>query len=424
MEADAKVLLLTYVDDNIEEAEVELNSISGIDIPVLLLKRSQALRIFQELDTTNKSSGISIELEYRRDQLFPDDAGKILVFLSSQPLKNPAIKFLGDLRRHESLMKGKELEIVFSVGFCTSCREEGYLAKASRCLSAGRYCAINSIFKTDELVKETLRQICIRNYFGNHKLIMYLENLERLSLEYYAKDLENLEFDESRLNHISERALAETRIPIADVSECFSDSFIHHTPLLSASISTKRRDIDIYFDDNSLLQKEQERFLMITPYNIFPLIILDDILYNSRINLRTFVDFGCKRSLLNCAGFSKYREIFFNSLVVTSVMLILLLAWVCKKALERRGNRDMHNQFQQVMKKYYRLHEGTSSNAFSLDKRGEHSKDLWLFIREKSSNYQMPHISIWVKRIFNSFCFRILRIFLITKYAFGVELEI
>lgn len=380
------MLLLTYVDDNIEEAEVQLDSITGIDIPVLLLKRSNARRLFQELETTNKTSGLSIQIEYRRDRLFPDDANKVLVFLSSQPIKNPAIKFLGDLRRHESLIKGKELEIIFSVGFCTSCREEGYLAKATRCLSAGRYCAINSVFKTDELVKETLRQICVRNYFGNHKLIMYLENLEKLALEYYAKDLENLEFDESRLNHISERALAETRIPIADISECFSDSFIHHTPLLSASISTKRRDIDIYFDDNSLLQKEQERFLMASPYNIFPLIILDDVLYNSRINLRTFVEFGCKRNLLNCQGFSKYREIFFNSLVVTSIMLILLLAWVCKKAIERRGNRNMNQQFNQVMKKYYRLHESNSSNAYSLDKRGDQSKifffildSCWLF---------------------------------------------
>ena len=42
------------------------------------------------------------------------------------------------------------------------------------CVSGGRYCIFDSDFFTEEIVIETLRQICIRKEYKNADLIDYL----------------------------------------------------------------------------------------------------------------------------------------------------------------------------------------------------------------------------------------------------------
>lgn len=352
----AHVLLLSYVDENIQEAEVDLASFSGVDIPVLLVKKSHADLLFK-LNEDEQFPNIELDVEYKKDRLIPGDADKLLVFMSSQPIDNPVVDFLADLRRHQKLMGSKELEIIFSVGFCTSCKDKGYLEKASRCLSGGKYCAINSVFKTDELVKETLRQICIRNYYGNNKLILYLEHLSKLARKEIGDTFNIINFDESRLNHMAERAMAETHVKVKNISECFLDSFIkreaHSNSLITGA--RRHRDIDIYFDDNSLLQKEQQRFLQVTKFNIFPLIIIDDVLYTSRINLKSFISFACKKGLLYCQGFNKLKQVFLNSLLAVCVVFLMLIVFVCKKNIEAKMRKMSQIRFQRAMNKYYKL---------------------------------------------------------------------
>ena len=369
----ADVLLLSYVDENIQEAEVDLASFAGVDIPVLLIKKSHADLLYK-MNEDDKFPNIELDVEYKKDRLIPGDADKLMIFMSSQPIDNPVIDFLADLRRHQKLMGNKELEIIFSVGFCTSCKDSGYLEKASRCLSGGKYCAINSIFKTDELVKETLRQICIRNYYGNNKLILYLEHLNKIAKKEIGETYNIINFDESRLNHMAERAMTETHIKIKNISECFLDSFIKRDPNNMLITGARRhRDIDIYFDDNSLLQKEQQRFLQVTKFNIFPLIIIDDVLYDSRINLKSFISFACKRGLLYCKGFSKLKKVFFNSLIAICVIFLMLIVFICKKNIEKKMRRMMNMKFQRAMGKYYKL-RGENTEADSLDSRQKRSK--------------------------------------------------
>ena len=360
----ASLLILSYVDDNIQEAEVDLASFSGVTIPVILIKKSRADLLYTE--SIKLKTPMQISITYKKDQLIPDDANKLLIFMSSQPVKNPVIKFLADLRRHQNLIQGKELEIVFSVGFCTSCKDSGYLEKAERCLSGGKYCAINSIFKTDELVKETLRQICIRNYYGNNKLIMYLENLFVLADNEIESTDNMMEFDESRLNNLSETAMTITHINIKNIGECFADSFIKRSLNDNTRFGGRRKDIDIYFDDNSLLQKEQQRFLQITRFNIFPMIIIDDHLYDSRINLRTFIDFSCKRGFLNCKGYSAMKKMFLNSLVIVCSILLLSIIFICKKNIEKKLRYRMNFSYQRAMNKYYSL-RGKDNESETLD---------------------------------------------------------
>ena len=370
----ADVLLLSYVDENIQEAEVDLASFSGVDIPVLLVKKSHADLLYK-INENKKLPNIQLDVEYKKDRLIPGDADKLLIFMSSQPIDNPVIQFLADLRRHQKLMGNKELEIIFSVGFCTSCKDSGYLEKASRCLSGGKYCAINSIFKTDELVKETLRQICIRNYYGNNKLILYLEHLNILAKAEIGEIYNIINFDESRLNRMSEIAMTSAHIKVKNISECFLDSFIKRETSTDMLItgSRRHRDIDIYFDDNSLLQKEQQRFLQVTKFNIFPLIIIDDVLYDSRINLKSFISFACKKGLLYCKGFSRLKQVFLNSLLAICIIFLMLVVFICKKNIEKKMRRLMNSRFQKAMGKYYKL-RGENTEADSLDTRNKNSK--------------------------------------------------
>jgi hypothetical protein len=390
----ADVLLLSYVDENIQEAEVDLASFSGVDIPVLLVKKSHADLLFK-INEDPKFPNIELDVEYKKDRLIPGDADKLMVFMSSQPIDNPVIEFLADLRRHQKLMGNKELEIIFSVGFCTSCKDKGYLEKASRCLSGGKYCAINSIFKTDELVKETLRQICIRNYYGNNKLILYLEHLNKLAKKEIGETYNIINFDESRLNHMAEDAMRETHIKIKNISECFLDSFIKRDTNSNSLITgaKRHRDIDIYFDDNSLLQKEQQRFLQVTKFNIFPLIIIDDVLYTSRINLKSFIGFACKKGLLYCEGFNKMKQVFFNSLLVICIIFLMVIVFICKKNIEKKMRKLMTIKFHKAMNKYYKL-RGENTEADTLGTRDRHSKrkgfsnwkwrtDLWDWTRRR-----------------------------------------
>ena len=84
------------------------------------------------------------------------------------------INLLKDGKNHSGLFKKFDIEINFSLGFCKSCKEKNYLRKEPNCLSGGRYCVINSEFRTCEPVLETLRLICLRNIAGISKLIDYM----------------------------------------------------------------------------------------------------------------------------------------------------------------------------------------------------------------------------------------------------------
>lgn len=395
-ESGATILLLSYVDDNIQEAEVDIATFSGVDMPVILIKKSDANYLYG-MTEKNKLSYIKSRIMFRKDQLIADDANKLLVFMSSQPIRNPVIDFLGDLRRHEKLLGGKELEIIFAVGFCTSCKHKGYLEKAERCLSGGRYCAVNSFFKTEEIVKETLRQICIRNYYGNNKLIMYLGHMNVLTNIEVMSGLDLLDKDEAFLNRLSEMAMRETRININNIAECFSDSFIKRNT--SETIHYGRLDepdVDIYYDDNSLLQKEQERFLQIAKFNIFPLLIIDDVMYDKRINLRSFVDFTCKNNLMNCSGYKEIKSIFINSLVVVCIILLLIIGFICKKSIEGRSRRNMNTTFRRVIGKYYKLradnHESSSLDNRSMQSgKGSYNLESDKASKTKVSNNMMDN---------------------------------
>lgn len=77
--------------------------------------------------------------------------------MNALPNNNPMISFLKDMKEHKRIFSDYQTQIHFSLGFCKSCREKKYLKPEPNCLSGGRYCVINSDFRTSEPVFETLR---------------------------------------------------------------------------------------------------------------------------------------------------------------------------------------------------------------------------------------------------------------------------
>ena len=62
---------------------------------------------------------------------------------------------------------------------------------------------------------------------------------------------------------------------------------------MDASFVSGGSKLDYEIDDNHLLKTEQDDFFKITKYNIFPLIIVNNVYYDRSINIRDFIGFGC-----------------------------------------------------------------------------------------------------------------------------------
>ena len=251
----AKLLLVGYSNDTLSEVQVDVSSFLGVRIPVLFLKHSN-VEYLSDVAHSISNNHIALKVVHEKDQVASNDKDKLLVFMSSQPYNNPIITFLNELEKYHHLLSRREVEVVFSVGYCFKCKDEGFMKREGRCLGGGKYCTVNSGFKTNELVKETIRLICIRNHFRTHKLVKYLGYLKEM-FEMEVEDVDNLKVgEEKNLRSLGLRAMNMAEIRTNVVEQCYKDSFFKRDT--NHSVVTVD-EIDEEMDDNVLLQKEQER---------------------------------------------------------------------------------------------------------------------------------------------------------------------
>ena len=144
--AGATLLLIKYVDDNIFEAEVDKSSFSGVKIPVLLIKESEAKYIREILRSVDVSHNKMI-LDLKFQSGIDNKMKKIEIFMTSSILNNPMVNFLRDLMDHHHLMRHHDLDIHYVIGQCVKCKEGNFMAKESGCLSGGRYCLVDTDYK-------------------------------------------------------------------------------------------------------------------------------------------------------------------------------------------------------------------------------------------------------------------------------------
>ena len=262
--------------------------------------------------------------------------------MSSQPINNPMIHFLKDLKEHDRLIKDYKIDIHFSIGFCKSCQEKQFLKQEPSCLSGGRYCVINSEFKTSEFVKETLRQICIRDNYGNDKLIGYLYSLkyETESLYYTQR------FKEKELEQISRSIMQSSGIEPVKVRTCVDNSFVKQSD---------QDSVDVNLDDNRLLQKEQQEFFGTTKFNIFPLIIINNDYYDQSINIREFIKFGCDNKMFDCRGFRPFKKLFLIGIAILSIAVVFVVVMFCRRIMRRKMDYELSLRVNDAIEKYLKV---------------------------------------------------------------------
>lgn len=335
--AGASVLFLKYIDDKIEEAEVDHSSFEGVSIPIFMLKNSDAEYISDVLNSSGQMSTLQIELEHSNE--IDRSANKIEIFMSSQPMNNPMINFLKDLKEHSRLFKNYQIDIRFSLGFCKSCKIKNYMKKEPNCLSGGRYCIINSEFKTNEPVIETLRQICIRKLNGTSKLIDYLINIKTtvLLLE------QTNSFNEKMYQKLSRTEMEKIAIDYDKNKNCVDESFI---------LRSGETRPEYNLDDNKLLKEEQKEFFKITKYNIFPLIIVNKVYYDRSINIRDFIKFGCQNHMFDCRGFRSFKKMFLVILAAISLCFVVVVIIFCRRVLRKKMDNELNIKVNEAIQKY------------------------------------------------------------------------
>ena len=336
-QAGASALFLKYMDDKIEEAEIDKSSFEGVRIPIFMLKSSDAKFIYEVLDAAKEEdSHLLLTIEHKT--LIDRNNRRIQIFMSSQMINNSMVVFLKDLLDHGRLIKDYELSIKFSIGFCKSCQEKQFLRHEASCLSGGRYCVINSDFKSNELVKETLRQICIRDTYGIPVLIGYLSDLKQSTEEVYFSQ----KFKEKEMEGLSAESMRRNNIANGIVSACVQGSYI----------KVNNQEVDPNLDDNELLKKEQNEFFSITKYNIFPLIIVNGVYYDRSTNIREFIKFGCENMMFDCRGFKVFKKLFIVVLAAVALILVFVVILYCRRIMRKKVDLELEEKVKLAIEKY------------------------------------------------------------------------
>jgi hypothetical protein len=335
--ADAKVLLLKYVDDKIEEAEVVRSSFEGVRIPIFMLKASDAQYINDVLHSEGSQSQLRLKLTHVNE--IDRSSNKIQIYMSSLVTNNPMISFLSDLKDHSKIFSKYQIEIRYLLSFCKSCKQKNWLRREQNCLSGGRYCVISSDYKTNQPTLETLRQICIRKVKGTDLLINYLIDMKK---KFDAEERAG-SFSEANFQLYSETSMKNVGIEAALVQQCVDGSFVS---------KTNDGKVEVNLDDNTLLSEEQQEFLKITKYNIFPLIIINKVQYDRSINIRDFIRFGCQNHLFDCRGFKGFKKTFLVVLVALALVFVFVIVAFCRRVLKKKMDNEMNIKVNAAIKKY------------------------------------------------------------------------
>lgn len=268
---------------------------------------------------------------------------KIDIYMSASSINNPIIKFLRDLMEHKHIIRKYDLQIHYILGQCGRCREKNFMSKEKGCLSGGRYCVIDTEYRQNELVKETLRQICLRKQYDSEKVIKYLWKLKQR----ITGDMGSDQWQTGNLEICSWETMSNLRLNVQGIKDCYNDSF-----KLVGSDDENKNKIDPEIDDNMLLAEEQKEFFEVTQYNIFPLIKINNVFYDENINIRDFLRFGCKNKFFDCRMFRFLRKIIIMVMILLTSICIGIVLLFCRGFLRKKMNVEMDIKVKEAVQKY------------------------------------------------------------------------
>ena len=146
---------------------------------------------------------------------------EIDIYMSASVIDNPMIKFLHELLEHKHLIRRYRLNLHYAIGQCSKCKLKNYMHKENGCLSGGRYCIIDTAYRQNGLVKETLRQICLRKQYNSETVIKYLWQLKKN----INKVNQTGKWNPKHLEKYSWNTLNQTNIDTEAIRKCFNESF-------------------------------------------------------------------------------------------------------------------------------------------------------------------------------------------------------
>ena len=127
------------------------------------------------------------------------------------------------------------------------------------------------------MIKETLRQICIRDHYNHKSLVQYLVFMKQKA--------ENLQkegiWDSKNLEAASWEMMSKVGLNLSTLRKCYTESF---QPYFNENNSSTQ--VDEQLDDNLLLKQEQKVYFEVTNYNVIPLIKINNVIYDQTISIR------------------------------------------------------------------------------------------------------------------------------------------
>ena len=115
-------------------------------------------------------------------------------------------------------------------------------------------------------------------------------------------------------------------------------------------------------DQNTLLKEEQSEYFKITKYNIFPLIIINNVFYDKSINIRDFIRFGCTNFLFDCRGFKTFKKFFLLGMFFLCLCSVLIIALYCRSVMRKKMEMELDLKVNQAVEKYLVTHPNPNEN--------------------------------------------------------------
>lgn len=94
------------------------------------------------------------------------------------------------------------------------------------------------------------------------------------------------------------------------------------------------------------------RYLEITKYNTFPLIVLDDQIYTGSLNLVSFLSYACGRQILECKSYNGVKQLFLSGVIVMTVLILSFCVYACKRNIDEKFRKAVQEEYEHRMRQY------------------------------------------------------------------------
>jgi hypothetical protein len=201
------------------------------------------------------------------------------------------------------------LESNFVLWHCSECEDKGFNTTKTGCWSGGRYCYYRSsdFTNSDFYLSEILHQICLNKIITpvDHSKNSSLSNNDIEDLKkYYSGYLTNFvkseNFEKLDSNWINRVDLALDPEFTKKLQGCFTKSF---QPKIAGKVNPS-------LDDNTYLAEELEKFKKVAGYENFPLLKINGIQYNGKLDWNSVMVWVCQELMVGetvCNGIESAR---------------------------------------------------------------------------------------------------------------------